>query len=236
MKYHKLVENAKKPSGFWGKLMIRSMNKGHGELTDWALCHVTVQPDDVILDVGCGGGKTVDKLCKRISNGKVYGVDYSELCVKKSESLNHKNVICGKARILQASVSELPFEDDKFNLVTAIETYYFWPDKPGDLKEIFRTLAPGGRLMLAFEMVRDSENPDKWKSVEDRLGIKAVDPEELKKRAFVRRLWRDQAFFKRRKGLAVRRCAKGVNYESVDYGRKLGNRQRNRKISCFNGI
>lgn len=181
MKYHKLVENAKKPSGFWGKLMIRSMNKGHGELTDWALCHVTVQPDDVILDVGCGGGKTVDKLCKRISNGKVYGVDYSELCVKKSESLNHKNVICGKARILQASVSELPFEDNKFNLVTAIETYYFWPDKPGDLKEIFRALAPGGRLMLAFEMVRDSENPDKWKSVEDRLGIKAVYPEELKK-------------------------------------------------------
>ena len=111
----------------------------------------------------------------------MYGVDYSELCVKKSESLNHKNVICGKARILQASVSELPFEDDKFNLVTAIETYYFWPDKPGDLKEIFRTLAPGGKLMLAFEMVRDSENLDKWKSVEDRLGIKAVDPEELKK-------------------------------------------------------
>ena len=172
MKYHKLVENAVKPEGFWGKLMIRSMNKGHSDLTDWALCHVTVQPDDVILDVGCGGGKTVDKLCKRISNGKVYGVDYSELCVKKSESLNHKNVICGKARILQASVSELPFEDDKFNLVTAIETYYFWPDKPGDLKEIFRTLAPGGKLMLAFEMVRDSENLDKWKSVEDRLGIK----------------------------------------------------------------
>ena len=181
MKFYKLVENAVKPNGFWGKLMIRSMNKGHHELTDWALSYLDINNGDVVLDVGCGGGKTVDKLCKRISNGKVYGVDYSELCVKKSESLNHKNVICGKARILQASVSELPFEDDKFNLVTAIETYYFWPDKPGDLKEIFRTLAPGGKLMLAFEMVRDSENLDKWKSVEDRLGIKAVDPEELKK-------------------------------------------------------
>ena len=181
MKYHKLVENAKKPSGFWGKLMIRSMNKGHDELTDWALCHVSVQLDDVILDVGCGGGKTVDKLCGRLSNGKAYGVDYSELCVKKSEALNRKNVICGKAHILQAGVSELPFEDNKFNLVTAVETYYFWPDKPGDLKEIYRTLKPGGRLLLAFEMVKDSENPDKWKKVEDRLKITAVDPEELKK-------------------------------------------------------
>ena len=37
MKYHKLVENAVKPEGFWGKLMIRSMNRGHSELTDWAL-------------------------------------------------------------------------------------------------------------------------------------------------------------------------------------------------------
>ena len=174
MKYHKMVENAQKPNGFWGKMMIRAMNKGHSELTDWALEHVGIQSDFHILDVGCGGGKTVDKLCRRVTMGKVYGVDYSELCVKKSEKLNRRNILCGKAKILRAGVSKLPFESDTFDSVIAVETYYLWPDKLHDLMEIDRVLKPRGRLMLVFEMLADDSDPEKWRAVEDRLNIKAV--------------------------------------------------------------
>ena len=179
MKYHKLVENAVRPDGFWGKLMIRSMNKGHNELTDWALCYVSVENGCRALDVGCGGGRTVQKLCGKVGNGKVYGIDYSELCVKKASKLNNKNILCGKAEIRQASVSELPFDNGSFDLVTAVETYYFWPDKLGDLKEILRVMRSGGRLLLVFEMLRDDNDPDKWKAVEDRLGIQAVGRENI---------------------------------------------------------
>lgn len=180
MKYHKLVENAVKPQGFWGKLMIRSMNKGHSPLTDWAFDYVEINRSDIILDVGCGGGKTVSKLCSKIGNGKVYGIDYSDLCVKKSEKLNDKNILCGKAKITQASVSSLPFEDETFDLVTAVETYYFWPDKLNDLIEINRTLKQNGKLLLVFEMLRTSDNPDQWAEVENRLNIKSVTEKEIR--------------------------------------------------------
>ena len=70
MKYHKLVENAGRPQGFWGKMMIKAMNKGHSELTDWALAHLEIKRNYNALDIGCGGGKTVSKLCKKIGNGK----------------------------------------------------------------------------------------------------------------------------------------------------------------------
>lgn len=179
MKYHKLVENAGKPKGFWGNLMIRSMNKGHSELTDWALCHLDIKQGDVILDVGCGGGKTVGKLCDMVGAGKVYGIDYSDLCIKKAEKLNHKNVICGKAVFSQASVSVIPFDEDKFDYVVAVETYYFWPDKLSDLMEIFRVLKPGGKLLLVFEMMKDKDEPEKWSKVEDKLNIEAVTREEI---------------------------------------------------------
>lgn len=174
MKYHKLVENAVKPDGFWGKLMIRSMNKGHHELTDWALSFIDINNGDVVLDAGCGGGRTVSKLCGLVGSGKAYGIDYSELCVKKAEKLNSKNILCKKAVITQASVSDLPFENDKFDKVTAVETYYFWPDKLNDLIEVKRVLKPGGKLLLVFEMLYDKNNPDKWSAVEKRLSIKAV--------------------------------------------------------------
>ena len=179
MKYHKLVENAEKPDGFWGKLMIRSMNKGHSELTDWALCHIKTEPGDYVLDVGCGGGKTVGKLSNMVGNGKVYGIDYSDLCIKKAEKLNHKNVICGKVKLQKATVSALPFDSDKFDLVTAVETYYFWPDKLNDLREIWRVLKPGGKIMLVFEMLKDKNDPERWSKVEERLNIEAVSREDI---------------------------------------------------------
>lgn len=179
MKYHKLVENAVKPQGFWGSMMIRSMNKGHSELTDWALCHLKLEGSERMLDVGCGGGKTVSKLCAMLKNGKVYGIDYSELCVEKAKKLNRKNVMCEKAVISRASVSELPFEDCFFDVVTAVETYYFWPDKLHDLMEISRVIKPYGKLLLVFEMLKDKNNPDKWSEVEQRLNIEAVTREGI---------------------------------------------------------
>ena len=132
-----------------------------------------------MCDIGCGGGKTVGKLANMVGSGKVYGIDYSDLCIKKAEKLNHKNVLCGKVKLSQASVSALPFEDSKFDYVTAVETYYFWPDKLNDLKEVFRVLKPGGKLLLVFEMLKDEKDPDKWKKVEERLGIEAVSREGI---------------------------------------------------------
>ena len=155
------------------------MDKGHSALTDWALSYIEIQPKSIVLDVGCGGGNTISKLCKNIANGKVYGIDYSELCVEKSRKFNKKDVICDKARILQASVSNLPFEDDKFDFVTAVETYYFWPDKLNDLKEILRVMKHGATLLLVFEMVRDDNDPFKWERVESALGIQAVSHDEI---------------------------------------------------------
>lgn len=179
MKYHKLVENAGRPQGFWGKMMIKAMNKGHSELTDWALVHLEIKRNYNALDIGCGGGKTVSKLCKKIGNGKVFGVDYSELCVEKSKKLNKNNIMCGKASILQASVSSLPFDDNKFDVITAVETYYFWPDKLGDLKEVYRVLKSGGKLLLVFEMVKSEGEPHKWDKVEKSLGIEAVSKDGI---------------------------------------------------------
>lgn len=184
MKYHKLVENAVKPAGFWGSMMIRSMNKGHSELTDWALSYLNILSGNVVLDVGCGGGRTVEKLCGKVGSGKVYGIDYSDLCIKKAKKLNHKNVLCNKAVITRASVSQLPFEDEKFDFITAVETYYFWPDKLDDLKEVFRVLKTGGKLLLVFEMQKDENNPDKWEKVEKRLNIEAVGREEIEDMLF----------------------------------------------------
>lgn len=177
MKYYKLVLNARKPKGFWGKMMIRNMNKNHYNVTGWGLSHYDFKKSDIALDIGCGGGRTVNRISSMVS--KAYGIDYSDLAVEKSKKYNKKQIKKCTVEISQASVSDLPFEDNTFDIVTAVETYYFWPDKLNDLKEINRVLKPQGTILMVFEMCRTEENPEKWQQVESLINIKSVTEQEI---------------------------------------------------------
>jgi len=63
------VNQCKKPRGWLGRLILWNMNSRHSSVTDWGLAHVSIGPDDTILDVGCGGGRTLNKLAERATEG-----------------------------------------------------------------------------------------------------------------------------------------------------------------------
>lgn len=123
-------------------------------MTDWGLRHVTIESRFKILDVGCGGGRTVEKLGAMATGGTVYGIDYADGSIAVSREHNALLIKAGRVIIQKASVSQLPFPDDTFDLVTAIETQYYWPDLMGDMREILRVLKPGGRLVVIAEMYK----------------------------------------------------------------------------------
>jgi ubiquinone/menaquinone biosynthesis C-methylase UbiE len=145
------MNQCQKPSGWLGKFVIWTMNQRHGALTDWGLSHVAIHARETVLDAGCGGGRTVGKLAARATAGMVYGVDYSEASVRASAHENEPLIREGRVVIEQASVSQLPFPDDTFDLVTAIETHFWWPDLPRDLLEVRRVMKPGGRIAIIAE-------------------------------------------------------------------------------------
>jgi ubiquinone/menaquinone biosynthesis C-methylase UbiE len=139
-----------------GRFTLWRMNFSHSRLTDWGLSHIAITKDATILDVGCGGGRTVSKLAAAARQGKVYGLDYSNASVAASERTNALEIQKGRVEIRQASVSQLPFADGTFDLVTAVETHFFWPNLPGDMREILRVLKPGGTLLLIAEVYKGS--------------------------------------------------------------------------------
>ncbi len=128
------------------------MNLRHSSVTDWGLSHVTINEQDIILDVGCGGGRTVSKLATRASNGKTYGIDNSEESVAWARKTNRQLIEMGRVEIQLASVSVMPFSDNMFDLVTAVETHFWWPDIGAGMRESFRVLKPGGRMIIIAEM------------------------------------------------------------------------------------
>jgi ubiquinone/menaquinone biosynthesis C-methylase UbiE len=130
------------------------MNASHSKLTDWALSHVAVEHRHTILDVGCGGGRTVSKLAQAATKGKVYGVDYSEASIASTVRTNARWIASGRVEARLASVSELPFAEDTFDLVTAVETHFWWPNLRGDMCEVRRVLKPGGVFVVAAEIYK----------------------------------------------------------------------------------
>lgn len=151
-----LGRQVRKPTRFVGRLFTGIMNASHSDLTDWALRHVRIEPSAAVLDVGCGGGRTIEKLAVKAAS--VYGIDYAAGSVAASRAHNKTLISESRVFIERASVSRLPFADNSFDLVTAVETQYYWPDLVRDMREILRVLKPGGQLMVAAESYRGGRN------------------------------------------------------------------------------
>ena len=155
-------ENTRRPVGFGGKIMVAMMNSGHGAMADWGLEHITFPADAAVLDAGCGGGANIKKLLAKCPKGQVKGIDYSEVSVEKSRKVNFKAIKEGRCDVLQASVAQLPFAEDTFDLVTAFETIYFWPGLVDCFREVYRVTKPGGTFFICNESNGETKKDDKW--------------------------------------------------------------------------
>lgn len=147
----KSPSQCQRPSGWIGKIVLWSMNRRHSKLTDWGLGHLSIRPDDAVLDVGCGGGRTVAKLAALARRGSVHGVDYAPASIATARKMNRTLVEAGRVGLQEASASALPFAAGAFDLVTAIETHFWWQDLAGGMCEAFRVLKPGGCMAVIAE-------------------------------------------------------------------------------------
>jgi ubiquinone/menaquinone biosynthesis C-methylase UbiE len=153
-----MMSQCRKPEGWLGRFSLWTMNIRHSRVTDWGLGQVSIEKRATILDVGCGGGRTVRKLAALASEGRVCGVDHSEESVASARRTNRAEIETGRVEIRHGSVSRLPYPDGMFDLATAVETHFFWPDLEGDLREILRVLKPGATLMIAAEIYKGGKH------------------------------------------------------------------------------
>ena len=152
----RLLSQCGKPRGRFGRFLVRGMNFGHSGLTRWGLTKVEIRDNATVLDIGCGGGRALERLASLASLGKVVGIDYSEDSVAVARKRNQRLIATGRVEVLHGSVSSMPFPDATFDCVSAVETYYFWPDIAADLAEVRRVMKPSGQMVIIAGMYRGS--------------------------------------------------------------------------------
>ena len=178
--FKKLAAQGRKPSGRFGRFIGKKMNSSHAKIRGWGLSSVSIKPDSYVLDIGCGGGMAIKEIASSVPKGKVYGIDYSEDMVQLSKKINDDLIKQGVVEIMYGSVSVLPFPDNTFDFVTAIETYYFWPDLVSDFIEIKRVLKPGAFLLLVHTVYKDERFEKRNSKLVKFLDIKIHTPDEYR--------------------------------------------------------
>lgn len=109
-------------------------------ITGRMLALLSPVPAGTYLDVGCG---TANYLAEFSVKGyRFYGVDASEVMLQQARQKNTD------ATFIHAGVEKLPLPDDMFYGATAMFTFHHWTDKVAGLREIYRVLKPGGRLVF----------------------------------------------------------------------------------------
>lgn len=121
-----------------------------------------IEPDDRILDVGCGAGGALVLAAEVVGEENVAGADPTSALAGTA-----RRRLPG-ARIEVAPAEALPFDDASFTMVWTIASHHHWRDSRSGLAEIFRVLEPGGRLLLAeHRMKRDGGHGLSEKEAED---------------------------------------------------------------------
>jgi ubiquinone/menaquinone biosynthesis C-methylase UbiE len=138
----------RRPSGWLGRYVGRSMARDHQPENQWTVAMLAVQPNDHILELGFGPGIAIQALTKLAPHGRISGIDFSKTMVHAAGRRNRAAVRRGQVALHYGDVARLPFADRSFDKAFGIHTIYFWPQPLAALREIRRVLKPGGALTI----------------------------------------------------------------------------------------
>ncbi|MCL2143397.1 MAG: methyltransferase domain-containing protein [Methanomassiliicoccaceae archaeon] len=173
------LDQFRRPAGEEGRLLLNEMNEHHRGLSEWALSKVPRTGCRKILDIGCGGGMFISLLAHRYPDAHIEGIDISETSVAAAAEYNREIVNKGRCHISLGSVSELPFDAGTFDLVTAVETYFFWPDISNDIRKAASTVRNDGILLIVSETYPHPDFKERNEEFVRSFGLKLLENKDM---------------------------------------------------------
>lgn len=140
------------------------MEQHHLDITMKTLRLMDLRPGERVLDLGCGSGWATRLLARLVSDGpegfgQVIGLDVSDEMVRlaRAASREFENIL-----YVQGSASKIPWEENFFDKVLSVESFYYYPDQDRALMELFRVMAPKGRLYILINLYKDNPYSLQW--------------------------------------------------------------------------
>src|SRR5581483_6221711 len=140
------------------------MEAHHLSITEQTLRRMELKPGERVLDLGCGTGWASRLIARLVGEGpagfgQVVGLDISDEMIRRSRaaSRDFDNLI-----FIWGSAQQIPWEENFFDKVLSVESFYYYPDQDRALAELFRVMAPHARLFILINLYKDNPYSLQW--------------------------------------------------------------------------
>jgi ubiquinone/menaquinone biosynthesis C-methylase UbiE len=116
-----------------------------------AVERMKLQPDDVVLEIGCGHGVAVDLICQRLPSAKVVAIDRSPKMIAAALRRNAKHVESGRAEFHVADLVDFDPQGRRFDAILALRVGIFHREPEKARAMIKRWLKPRGRIVAEYD-------------------------------------------------------------------------------------
>lgn len=118
----------------------------------WAVQNLNVEPDDLVLEIGCGRGVAAALVCEQLTTGLIVAIDRSPAMVTVARRRNERCLAAGRAEFLAVALADFDPGERRFGKVFAVNVSAFWLGAArAELHHLRRLLAPGGTIFLCYE-------------------------------------------------------------------------------------
>ena len=139
------------------------MERHHLSITEQTLKRMDLKPGERVLDLGCGAGWATRLMARAVDSqekpGQVIGLDVADEMIRRARaaSKDYSNVM-----FVVGSALEIPWEENFFDKVLSVESFYYYPDQDRALAELFRVVAPRGELYILINLYKDNPYSLRW--------------------------------------------------------------------------
>jgi arsenite methyltransferase len=140
------------------------MEQHHLDITEKTIRRMQLRPGERVLDLGCGSGWATRLLARLVSEGpegfgQVIGVDVSDEMIRLAR---HASKDFDNVMYVWGSATQIPWEENFFDKVLSVESFYYYPDQDRALAELFRVMAPKGRMFILINLYKDNPYSLQW--------------------------------------------------------------------------